>query len=215
MQHAVPTGARSTRVGWASHEATGVRVGGRFIPVAAAAVAMSPRGDRLAAVGVDGVVRVFDLGTGALAWTCPLGSPLFAVVGIPGGWCVASHTEVWRLGRASPVFVDSGPGRDRPLLAASGSWLAWSVDPAAVQARQLDGPGTRSTRWPSSFSGNDIPLQVEALAVEGDQLLVALSGGAANVFDCASGEARKLDEHRGQAARRWVFMHDGRFLVAG
>ncbi len=46
-------------------------------------------------------------------------------------------------------------------------------------------------------------------------LLVALSGGAANLVDCTTGDARKLDEHGGQPVRRWIFIHDGRILVAG
>lgn len=191
-------------------------LGRRSIQVDATRVAFSADGSLLGAVDGHGALRILDVVSGTVLEEHHFGTPLEAIAAVPSGWCVAARSVVWRMAGGTTELLGTGWGRTWPLLTARGEWVAWSIDPTQVTAQRVGGGPTRTTTWTKHYSGTNEPIAVESIALgDNGQLLVALTGGALNILDCETGEARKADEHPGQMRRRWVFLHGGAFLIAG
>jgi hypothetical protein len=133
-------------------------------------------------------------------------------------WLALGERSLLRLDagkRAWRKLSDEETG-DHLALSPGGTRIAQGVAKGAVHFVAADTMELiRSMTYPDSFQ-DDEPLAVTGLAFLGEtEAVVGLTGGNANILDLENGTAVRLDPFPGHAHRRWVFIYDGQFLVAG
>ena len=185
------------------------------------AVAISPTGDRVAASGEDGSVRLWA--------TADLAAPPLLLVGhsdyvntvafSPDGRLLASASDdatarVWDLGQpdAAPLILPGDAPLSRLAFSPDGAWLVTGDSAGAILAR----PTASLEAPPRSLAGHSDAITALLFSADGRRLASASADTTARIWDLANLDAPALllEGHTDQLSAL-AFSPDGATLATG
>jgi WD40 repeat protein/transcriptional regulator with XRE-family HTH domain len=187
------------------------------------AVSFSPDEQRLATGGWSGVIKLWDVATGALLWTSPVLDAIMELAFSPDGRILASgatdgHIHLWDAGSGALLQIlgdHSGPVF-RVSWRPNGELLATAGHDARIRLWEMTGDDAPPLKPApvQTLEGHSAPVRGLAFSPDGRTLASASWDRSARLWDVQSG--RQQESIPIQARNEGlVWSQDGRYLAAG